>query len=199
MIFGKTNLIRHCERSEAISNKLRDCFSRSFLAMTILFFLFSCTNKEKETSLPRIFPDYHYALDSIVKTKEGIVSGVELGQNIKYISLAQIKLAVDKAKDHITYEQKIDSLTRYSINYSFENDTISEIEVLINSNSQDEGDKILNDLKKYYTTKYTAPIMDKGYFVYNCFDSKKKNFTISLTDNGGASTSAIELLIYREK
>jgi len=163
--------------------------------------LVSCTNntKEETATQQRIFPEYHYALDSIIKTKAGIVSGVELGQNVKYIPITQVKLAVDKTKDHITYEQRIDSLTRYSINYSLENDTISEIEVLINSTSQDEGDKILSDLKKYYTAKYTAPIMDKGYFVYNCFDSKKKNFTISLTDNGGASTSAIELLIYREK
>jgi hypothetical protein len=80
-----------------------------------------------------------------------------------------------------------------------ENDTISEIEVLITSQSGDEGDKILTDLKKYYAAKYTAPIMDKGFFVFNCFDGKKKNFTITLTDNGGTSNSAIEMLIYREK
>ncbi|HWY39097.1 MAG TPA: hypothetical protein VNY73_11095 [Bacteroidia bacterium] len=168
--------------------------------MAMLVVIVSCTNNVKEQKeAHRVFEEYHYALDSVLKTKQGIVSGVELGQNSKFIPLTEVKMAVDKSKDHITYEQKIDSVTKYSITYSLENDTISEIEVLINSQSEDEGDKILNDLKKYYTAKYTSPIMDKGYFVYNCFDGKKKNFTITLTDNGGASNSAIEMLIYREK
>lgn len=162
--------------------------------------LLSCNNaKETKIEPTRAFAEYHYALDTVIKSTQGIINGVELGQNIKFIPLAQVKSAVEKEKDHITYEQKIDSLTRYSINYSFENDTISEIEVLITSQSGDEGEKILNDLKKYYTAKYTAPIMNKGFFVFNCFDGKKKNFTITLTDNGGASNSAIEMLIYREK
>ena len=135
----------------------------------------------------------------IIETSEGIVAGVELGQSSKFIPVAQVRSAIDKAKDHITYEQRIDSLTKYNITYSIENDTISEIEVLVNSQSHDEGDIILNDLKKYYTAKYTAPIMDKGYFVFNCFDGKKKNFTITLTDNGGSSNSVVEMLVFREK
>jgi hypothetical protein len=173
-----------------------DVFALLFLAMI----LFSCNNgKETVVGSPRIFPDYHYALDTVIKSQQGIVSGVELGQSMKFIPPVQIRSSVENSKDHIIYEQKIDSLTRYSINYSLENDTISEIEVLITSQSGDEGDKILTDLKKYYAAKYTAPIMDKGFFVFNCFDGKKKNFTITLTDNGGTSNSAIEMLIYREK
>ena len=169
-------------------------------SLGVISLVFLCTNeKDKPLEVARIFPDYHYALDSIVKSKEGIVSGVELGQNIKFIPLSQMKEAVEKGKDHIIYEQKIDSLTRYSVNYSFVNDTISEMEIIITSLSEDEGEKILSDLKKYYTTKYTAPIMDKGFFVFNCFDGKKKNFTITLTDNGGNSNSVIEMLVYREK
>jgi hypothetical protein len=173
---------------------------RIFFYAGVAMVLFSCKN-EKETvaETPRIFPEYHYALDSVIKSPQGIVSGVELGQSIKFIPIAQQKASVENSKDHIIYEQKIDSLTRYSINYSLENDTISEIEVLITSQSEDEGEKILNDLKKYYSTKYTAPVMDKGFFVFNCFDGKKKNFTITLTDNGGNSNSAIEMMIYREK
>jgi len=206
--------IKSSLRAESLSVRAQSGTEDDFSFMRLLHFvrndviifmgsaviLFSCNNgKNNQQESQRIFPEYHYALDSVIKTKQGIVSGVELGQNIKFIPLTQVKSAVDKSKDHITYEQKIDSLTRYSINYTLENDTISEIEVLITSQSQDEGDKILNDLKKYYSTKYTSPIMDKGYFVYNCFDGKKKNFTITLTDNGGNSNSVIEMLIYREK
>jgi hypothetical protein len=181
---------------------MNSIYSKIFFCVLCIIILFSCNNEKnnqqrQETS--RIFSEYHYALDTVIKTKEGIISGIELGQDKKFIPLAQVKAAVDKSEDHITYEQKIDSLTKYTITYSLENDSITEIEALINSQSEDEGDKILNDLKNYYSAKYTAPIMDKGYFVYNCFDSKKKNFKITLTDNGGNSNSIIEILIYREK
>ena len=164
-----------------------------------IIFAFASCMPEVKSETKRVFPEYHYALDSIIKTNEGIVAGVELGQNRKMILSGQQKNAVDKDKDGLVYEQKIDSLTKYNITYTFENDTISEMELMINCASRDEGDKILNDFKNFYGKKYTAPIMDKGYFVFNCFDSKKRNFTITITDNGGASNSVIDILIYREK
>lgn len=169
--------------------------------LALVFSITCCTNNavEVKPETKRVFPEHHYALDSIIKTHEGIIAGVELGQNRKMILLDQQKNAVDKDKDGMVYEQKIDSLTKYNITYTFENDTISEMEIMINCSSRDEGDKILNDFKNFYGKKYTAPIMDKGFFVFNCFDSKKRNFTITLTDNGGTSNSVIDILIYREK
>lgn len=147
----------------------------------------------------RTFPEYHYSLDSIIRSNEGIIAGVELGQSRKMILTQQQRFAVDKDKEGLVYEAKIDSLTKYNITYTFDNDTISEIEVMINCSSRDEGDRILTDLKRFYGAKYTAPVMDKGFFVFNCFDSRKRNFTITLTDNGGTSNSVIDLLVYREK
>ncbi|HXU27283.1 MAG TPA: hypothetical protein VN698_08635 [Bacteroidia bacterium] len=160
----------------------------------------SCNHTDKqEVANNRVFADYHYALDSVIKSTSGILSGIELGQSVKLIPAREVNQAVEKANDHITFEQKIDSISKYTITYSFENDTITEMEVLITSQNGDEGDKIMGDLKSYYAKKYTAPIMDKGYFVFNCFDSKKQNFTITLTDNSGASNSVIDMYVYREK
>ena len=182
---------------------LRGCHRRRSnlpILLVLLVVLFaSCNTTEVKPDAKRIFPEYHYALDSIIKSNEGIVCGVELGQSRKFIIAEQQKNAVDKDKDGLVYEQKIDSLTKYNITYTFEKDTISEMEVMVNCSSRDEGDVILNDLKNFYGKKYTAPIMDKGFFVFNCFDSKKRNFTITLTDNGGTSNSVIDILIYREK
>lgn len=169
-----------------------------FLTLVIVFF--GCGPADVvQTNSKRIFPEYHYALDSIIRSNDGIIAGVELGQNRKFILHEHEKNAADKDKDGMVYEQKIDSLIKYNITYTFEEDIISEIEVMINCSSRDEGDRILNDLKNFYGKKYTAPIMDKGFFVFNCFDSKKRNFTITLTENGGSSNSVIDLLIYREK
>jgi hypothetical protein len=169
----------------------------------ILFtcWLSSCSNhsETKDNTANRIFPEYHYALDSIIKSKDGILGGIELGQSKTAIPQAEINGAIEKAADHITFEQKIDSISKYNITYSIENDSITEMEIQIISQSSDEGDKILNDLKKYYQQKYTAPVMDKGYFVFNCFDSKKRNFIITLTDNSDPNNSIIDMSVYREK
>lgn len=176
-------------------------YAKIFLLIAATTFLVRCNNIEVKpvTEGKRVFPEYHYALDSVVRSNEGIIAGVEFGQNRKMILTQQQRFAVDKDKEGLVYEEKIDSLTKYNITYTFDNDTISEIEVMINCSSRDEGDKILNDLKKYFGTKYTAPVMDKGFFVFNCFDSRKRNFTITLTDNGSTTNSVIDLLVYREK
>ena len=78
--------------------------------------------------------------------------------------------------DYCLYNYKIDSLSNYSVAYNFMGDSLDEIEVQINTTSLDNGTTILNSLKKYYTDKYTAPLMDKGVYVFSCFDSKKHNF-----------------------
>jgi len=182
---------------------LKKTFSYTIVACSIAagVIITSCNNHtdKEEVATNRVFADYHYALDSIIKSKEGILSGIELGQSVKLIPAREVSQAVEKTNDHLTFEQTIDKISKYTITYAFENDTITEMEVLITSNNGDEGDKILADLKSYYTKKYTAPIMDKGYFVFNCFDSKKQNFTITLTDNSGASNSVIDMYVYREK
>ncbi len=73
---------------------------RNYVSILFLVILFSCNNeKNNQQEIKRVFPEYHYALDTVIKTKEGIVSGVELGQNVKFIPLTQIKSAVDKSKD----------------------------------------------------------------------------------------------------
>lgn len=166
--------------------------------------LFACNEEpavEQKQSVEnkRVFDGYHHALDTVIKEAKGIIAGVELGDSRASIRREQVENAADQDKEGLVYEQVIDSLTRYSITYTFENDTITEIEVLISCSDHDEGEKILNDLKNYYRIKYTAPVMDKGYYVFNCFDSRKRNFKITLTDNGGSSNSLIDMLIYREK
>ena len=167
--------------------------------LIVAFVISSCNHSENKETAPRVFNEYHYALDSVIKSKDGNLGGIELGQSKTVIPTREVSQAIEKSANHITFEQKIDSISKYNITYSLENDTITEIEVQIISQNSDEGEKIMADLKKYYQQKYTAPVMDKGYFVFNCFDSKKRNFTITLTDNSDPNNSVIELFVYREK
>lgn len=173
----------------------------SFLAAGIGLFLFACTS-EPENSVPpkeRIFKGFHYSLDSILQKKEGIVHGVELSEPLNDVKSKEQKKPDELDVDYCLYNYKVDSLTSYSIAYTFEKDSLDEIELQINSSSLDEGSRILNNIKKYYTEKYTSPLMDKGIYVFNCFDSKKRNFKISLTDNSTTETGIINVLVYREK
>ena len=146
-----------------------------------------------------VFKGFHYSLDSILRKKEGIVHGVELGQAVNDVKAGESKKPDELDVDYCFYNYRVDSLTSYSIAYSFEKDSLDEIEVQINSTSLDEGTEILNSIKKYYTEKYTSPLMDKGIYVFNCFDSKKRNFKISLTDNSTTETGVINMLVYKEK
>ena len=59
--------------------------------MFVVGLLISCNNEKKEQQdVLRIFSEYHYALDTVLKSKEGIVSGVELGQNMKFKGTAHM-------------------------------------------------------------------------------------------------------------
>lgn len=173
----------------------------SIVSVGIGLLLFAC-NSEPENLVPpreQVFKGFHYSLDSILQKKEGIVHGIELSEPLNDVKSKEKKNPDELDVDYCLYNYKVDSLTTYSIAYSFVNDSLDEMELQINSLSHDEGTEILNNIKKYYTEKYTSPLMDKGIYVFNCFDSKKRNFKISLTDNSTTETGVINILVYREK
>ncbi len=159
----------------------------------------SCSNKKEQDEKNRIFPDYHFALDSIIKDSIGIIHGAELGFKLNDIKSKEFKKPDELDVDYLLYNFNVDSITKYDIVYTFAEDTLSEIEARIQCKSLDEAGKILESLKNYYRVKYTAPLMDKGVYVFNCFDSKKRNFSISLTDISTTETGIINLLVYHEE
>lgn len=162
--------------------------------------LFSCSNeKPVEPPKERIFKGYDVSLDSVVRSPKGIIRGLELGAKIGEVKAAEKNAPVEFDVDYYYYESVVDSLTTYSVAYTFVHDSLDEIEIQIHSTSLDAGAVILNDIKKYYQQKYTAPLMDQGVYVFNCFDSRKRNFKLSLTDNSGMEKAIISILVYREK
>jgi hypothetical protein len=169
---------------------------------SVFFILVACVrcgNNTAEIKKERIFKGYAVALDSIIKTPDGIIHGLELGAKTAGVKAVEVVNPTEVDEGYSYYEYKVDSITSYTIAFTFVNDTLDEIELQVNCKNPDLGAVILNDLKNYYQKKYTAPVMDKGIFVYNCFDSRKRSFTISLTDNSGIDNTVINILIYREK
>jgi hypothetical protein len=166
-----------------------------------VFLLASCNEpvKEKPVVKPRVFPEYHTALDEIIKTKDGVIRGVNLNSKSDIIKKAETAQPQEAESDHLYYEYALDSLTNYSIVYTLQKDSLEEINVQINCKDLDVSSKIFTDLKDYYEKKLPNPTEDKGYVVYNCFEGQRKPFVVSLSDNSTPSTGIISLVIYKDK
>jgi hypothetical protein len=169
----------------------------AFISLVVV----SCKNTPEavEQKKPRIFPEYHVELDEIIRSKEGVIRGVDLNSKANLITKTETKQPSDVDEDYLYFEYKIDSVTNYSVTYNLNKDSLDEVEVQINCSDLDLSSKLFNDLKTYYEKKLPNPTEDKGFVVYNCFEGQRKPFVVSLTDNSTPSMGIINLLIYKDK
>ncbi len=173
------------------------CYSLLFIALGF----FSCQENPKtvEQKKPRIFPEYSEALDEIIRSKEGVIRGIDLNSKALLITKTETKEPSEVAHDYLYFEYTIDSITNYSVAYNLQKDSLDEVEVQINCNDLDLSSRLFTDLKTYYEKKLPNPTEDKGFVVYNCFEGQRKPFVVSLTDNSSPNKGIINLLIYRDK
>ena len=162
--------------------------------------LVSCKDDVKGVEQkPRIFPEYNVALDEIIRSKDGVIRGVDLNSQATIITKAETKQPTEVDSEFLYFEYAIDSVTNYSVTYNLKNDSLDEVEVQINCNDLDLSSTLFNDLKMYYEKKLPNPTEDKGYVVYNCFEGQRKPFVVSLTDNSTPTQGIINLVIYKDK
>lgn len=162
---------------------------------------FSCQENPKivEQKKPRVFPEYSEALDEIIRTKNGVIRGIDLNSKADVITKTETKAPSEVAHDYLYFEYAIDSVTNYSVAYNLQKDSLDEVEVQINCNNLDLSARLFTDLKTYYEKKLPNPTEDKGFVVYNCFEGQRKPFVVSLTDNSTPTMGIINLVIYRDK
>lgn len=178
---------------------MRQIFYYSLLVITVG--LFSCQQEptvEKEKK-PRIFPEYSEALDEIIRSKEGVIRGIDLNSPASVITKTETKAPTEVDHDYLYFEYDIDSVTSYSVAYNLKNDSLDEVDVEIDCKDVDLGARLFMDLKTYYEKKLPNPTEDKGFVVYNCFEGQRKPFVVSLTDNSTPTKGIINLVIYRDK
>lgn len=175
--------------------------SKIFFGLILTAMLFACNEPEKPKAevKPRVFPEYHLAIDEIIRTNSGVIRGINLNNCADSIKKAESGTPVEAEKDHLYFEYKLDSLTNYSIDYTLINDSLEEVSLQINCTDPDVGAKIYADLKDYYEKKLPNPMEDQGQVVYNCFEGQKKPFVVSLMDNSTPVKGIINLLIYKDK
>jgi len=173
------------------------CYTLLFIALGFS----ACQENPKavEEKKPRIFPEYSEALDEIIRSKEGVIRGIDLNSKADVITKSETKPPSEVAHDYLYFEYTIDSITTYSVAYNLQKDSLDEVEVQINCNDLDLSARLFTDLKTYYEKKLPNPTEDKGFVVYNCFEGQRKPFVVSLTDNSSPNKGIINLLIYRDK
>ncbi|MDF2447632.1 MAG: hypothetical protein K0R26_136 [Bacteroidota bacterium] len=178
---------------------MRHLFYFGLLVVTIGFF--SCRQEPAEVKQekPRIFPEYSEALDEIIRSKEGVIRGIDLNSPASVITKAETKAPTEVDHDYLYFEYEIDSVTSYSVAYNLKNDSLDEVDVEIDCNDVDLSARLFMDLKTYYEKKLPNPTEDKGFVVYNCFEGQRKPFVVSLTDNSTPTKGIINLVIYRDK
>lgn len=171
------------------------------LALLVTLFLASCdeTPKVVEEKKPRIFPEYNVLLDEIIRSRDGVIRGVDLNSKAIVITKTETRQPSDVDHDYLYFEYAIDSVTNYSVTYNLEKDSLDEVAVQINCSDLDLTNRLFVDLKSYYEKKMPNPTEDKGYVVYNCFEGQRKPFVVSLTDNSTPNMGIINLVIYKDK
>lgn len=178
---------------------MRKVIFYSLFLMALGFF--SCQENPKvvEQKKTRVFPEYSEALDEIIRTKDGVIRGIDLNSKADVITKTETKAPSEVAHDYLYFEYAIDSLTNYSVAYNLQKDSLDEVEVQINCQDLDLSARLFTDLKTYYEKKLPNPTEDKGFVVYNCFEGQRKPFVVSLTDNSTPTMGIINLVIYRDK
>ena len=173
----------------------------SAILVPVIIGMIACNEPEKPKIeiKPRLFPQYHSALDEIIRTNSGVIRGINLNASGDSIKKAEAVSPLETENDRLYFEFKVDSLTNYSIEYTLVNDSLEEVNLQINCNDPDVGAKIYADLKDYYEKKLPNPMEDQGQVVYNCFEGQKKPFVVSLMDNSTPAKGIINLLIYKDK
>ena len=169
------------------------------LLIMVLGFLSCEEPKVVEQKKPRIFPEYSEVLDEIIRTKDGVIRGIDLNSKAQLITKTETKAPSEVDHDYLYFEYTVDSVTNYSVAYSLQKDSLDEVEVQVNCNDLDLSSRIFNDLKTYYEKKLPNPTEDKGFVVYNCFEGQRKPFVVSLTDNSTPNKGIINLVIYKDK
>jgi hypothetical protein len=159
--------------------------------------LFSCSTSTTNEKI-RAFPEYDVWMDSLLLTKNKAVRGIEPGSSVDTIRKIEKCAPSEEDSTSLYFEFKLDSNSSYSVSYSIEEGKAQEIEILITSRNVDRVSEIYSSLKEYFTSKYAAPISEKGINIFSGLTSSGENLKISLQDVSDLQEGKIAILVYLE-
>ena len=169
------------------------------LLTPVLFTLiiYSCGNKPEPK--PRIFEGYAVWMDTVMLSPEKIIRSVEPGMSYAEVSVIEPLKPVEGDSLCQYYEFKTDSNYTVTFSYRFENKNLDEIEMTIFTNEIEAGNNVFNQLKKYYESRFSTPVFEKGIYVFTATTTSGNPAKISLEDRSEVQNGVVHLLIYSEK
>lgn len=170
-------------------------FYPTIVALTVL--IYSCGGGE--TKKTRIFEGYPEWMDSIVVSPDKILRGIEPGMSQQEILEKEVIKPEEGDSLFQYYEFSTDSNYTVTFNYRFENKKLQEIEMTIFSDKVEAGNEVFNQLIKYYESKFSKPIEEKGIYVFNAATSAGGTAKVSLEDRSELNKGIIHILVYTEE
>lgn len=162
-----------------------------------LLVIASCAG-DKPVTKPRVFEGYGVWLDTILKTPDKIIRGLEPGSTSSEVRKLEGMPPEEEDSSSLYYELSADSITDLAITYQLDSGKVAEIEMMIRT-TNDRGALILSDLTRYYQSKYSVPVTEKGIVVFTGKNSFGRAVKISLEDQSGVDDGLIYVLVYRDE
>ena len=164
------------------------------VVLTIL--LYSCGGEEPKK--PRVFEGYPIWMDTVVVSQEKIIRSVEPGMSVEEVSERETLKPTEGDSLCKYYEFKTDSNYTITFNYRFQNKKLDEIEMTIFTEKTESSAEIFNQLLKYYESRFSKPMEEKGIYVFNATTSAGNPAKISLEDRSELHKGIVHLLVYSE-
>ncbi len=167
------------------------------VALITVLLMQSCANQPGIVE-KRVFEGYGLWLDSVMKTTDKVLRGIEPGTSEADVRKLENSEPSEEDTATLYYEYITDSITEIAITYQFTNNKVDEIEMMIRTNSNDRGTEIFNDLTRYYQWKYGLPATEKGIHVFSGKNSAGEPIRVSLEDQSGVNDGLVYVLVYRD-
>lgn len=175
----------------------------------ILIFLFaSCSNDQSgQKNLIDLIvknepgnPDKKINLDEIKKGEGGLLRNVNLGASPEEVKRIETIGLTEETPDYLFYEFVIDSLNSYTLSYTFESNSLTEIRTDVYVQN-DTAAKILSDsFVEYFTEQYKEPVtQNESLWIWSTLYNKEP-IRIEFTDESAEydHVGKLSLIIYKE-
>jgi hypothetical protein len=159
------------------------------LATALLPLVFSCSETKKETTgeqkdtlaevketQPSALAHYGTRLQQIVKSDEGVLRGINFGDDKEKVKSIENATAVEDTTDHIGYRVELGDYEDLDVRYHLnKNQQVWGFTLDIYLNQQSSVDSLFNDFKDYFTEQFGPGSFDNHHnmVAWNLSDSLK--------------------------
>lgn len=169
-----------------------------YICTLLVFILFSCTNRKSDLHV------YGSVFENVMLEDAGVFRGFLLGDSIGFIQSKETAKPLEKDKDYLYYEYKLNEEGSFNIAYNFDEKGLNEIHSDIFINKADDADEVFNKFKSYFDDQYGASQIQMGFNIWSVKSEKYDEVRINLSNESTDFTvdnapGKISIWIYPDK